>query len=120
MLIPLIALALLQAAQATRQPAAASNPFLIRACQVSVQLHEARTPAPNEEAMRFDIACVSYIQGFADAAALTQTLCVKNVRTGTLAKEYLTYMERHPELLNQDRAFSLAASIKENHPCTAK
>ena len=118
MLIPLLALAFLQAAQATRQPAAASNTFLIRACQVSVRLHEARTPAQNEEAVRFDIARVSYIQGFADAAALTQTLCLKNVRTGTLAQEYLTYMKRHAEQLNQDRALSLAAFIRENHPCT--
>jgi hypothetical protein len=120
MITPLLALAFLQTAQAARQPAAASSLFLTHACQISVQLHEARTPAPNEEAMRFDIACVSYIQGFADAAALTQGLCVKNVRVGTLAKEYIAYMERHPELLNQDRALSLAASVRENHPCSVK
>jgi hypothetical protein len=120
MIASLLALAFLQPAQAGRQAAAASNPFLIHACQVSVQLHETRTPAPNEEATRFDIACVSYIQGFADAAALTQSLCVKNVKTGTLAKEYIAYMDQHPELLSQDRALSLAASVRENHPCPAK
>jgi hypothetical protein len=117
MIAPLIALALLQAG---RQPNPATNPFLIHACQVSVQLHETHTPAPNDEATRLDIACVSYIQGFADAAALTQGLCVKNVRIGTLTKEYLAYMERHPEMLGQQKALSLAASIRENHPCSAK
>jgi hypothetical protein len=120
MIAPILALAFLQTAQAGRQPAAASNPFLMHACQISVSLHETHTPAPNDEATRFDIACVSYIQGFADAAALTQGLCVKSVKTGTLAKEYLAYMDRHPELLSQDRAISLAASIRENHPCAAK
>ena len=85
--------------------------------ELSIQLHETRTPAPNEEATRFDVACVSYIQGFADAAALTQGLCVKNARIETLTKEYLAYMDRHPELIGQDRALSLAASIRDNHPC---
>ena len=120
MIGPLLALAFLQTAQAGGQANPASNPFLIHACQVSVQLHETHTPASNDEATRLDIACVSYIGGFADAAALTQGLCVKNVRIGTLTKEYLAYMNQHPELLGQHRAISLAASIRENHPCTAK
>jgi hypothetical protein len=120
MILSVLVLAFFQSAQAGRQAAAASNPFLIHACQISVQLHESHTPAPNEEATRFNIACVSYIQGFADSAALTKGLCVKNVSVGTLTKEYLAYMALHPELMGQDRAFSLAASIRENHPCPAK
>jgi hypothetical protein len=120
MIVSLFALALLQTAQSGRTDPAASNPFLIHACQISVQLHETRTPAPNDETTRFDIACVSYIQGFRDAAALTQGLCVKGVRVGTLTKEYLAYMVLHPELISQDRALSLATSIRQNHPCTAK
>ena len=74
----------------------------------------------NDEATRLEIACVTYIQGFADSAALTQGLCVKGVSIGALTKEYLTYMERHPQMLDQHKALGLAASIREAHPCSAK
>ena len=96
------------------------NSFLVHACQVTLQLQEAHAPAPNDEATRFELSCVAYIQGFADSAELTQGFCVKGVSVGTLAKEYLAYMKQHPELLDQHKALGLAASIREDHPCLAK
>jgi Rap1a immunity proteins len=120
MVLPLLLLSLFQAPQALGQPNPAKNSFLIYACQATVRLQEAHAPAPNDEATRLEIACVTYIQGFADSAALTQGLCVKGVSIGTLTKEYLAYMKQHPELLDQNKALGLAASIRESHPCSAR
>jgi hypothetical protein len=120
MIVSILALALFPAPQAVVQPNPAKNSFLVYACQATVRLQEAHAPAPNDEATRLEIACVTYIQGFADSAALTQGLCVKRVSIGTLTKEYLAYMERHPQMLDQHKALGLAASIKEAHPCSAK
>jgi hypothetical protein len=77
-------------------------------------------PSPNDDATLFELSCVAYIQGFADAAALTQGLCVKGVNVGTLAREYVAYMKQHPERLDEHKALGLAASIRENHPCPAR
>jgi len=120
MIVPILALSFLSAPQALAQPNPSMNRFLVYACQATVRLQEAHAAAPNDEATRLEIACVTYIQGFADSAALTQGLCVKGVSIGTLTKEYLGYMERHPQLLDQNKALGLAASIKEGHPCSAK
>src|ERR1700679_1432205 len=120
MIVPILTLAILPAFQVGGQPNPAKNSFLVYACQTTVRLQEAHAPAPNDESTRLEIACVTYIQGFADSAALTQGLCVKGVSIGALTKEYLGYMERHPQLLDQNKALGLAASIKEAHPCSAK
>src|ERR1700722_13206013 len=113
MIVSILALALFPAPQAVGKPNPAKNSFLVYACQATVRLQEAHAPAPNDEATRLEIACVTYIQGFTDSAALTQGLCVKGVSIGTLTKEYLAYMERHPQMLDQHKALGLAASIKE-------
>src|ERR1700677_554229 len=120
MIVPILALSFFSAPQALAKPNPSRNSFLVYACQATVRLQEAHVAAPNDEATRLEIACVTYIQGFADSAALTQGLCVKGVSIGTLTKEYLGYMERHPQLLDQNKALGLAASIKEAHPCSAK
>jgi hypothetical protein len=120
MIVPIFALALLPVSQVVGQPNAAKNSFLVYACQATVRLQEAHAPAPNDEATRLEIACVTYIQGFADSAALTQGLCVKGVSIGALTKEYLSYMEHHPQMLDQHKALGLAASIRDAHPCPAK
>ena len=120
MIVPILALALFAAPQAAGQPNPAKNSFLVYACQATVRLQEAHAPAPNDETTRLEIACLTYIQGFADSAALTQGLCVKGVSIRTLTQEYLAYMERHPQMLDQHKALGLATSIREAHPCPAK
>ena len=120
MIVPLLMVSFFAAAQPLAQPNPSRNSFLVYACHATVRLQEAHAPAPNDEATRLEIACVTYIQGFADSAALTQGLCVKGVSIGTLTKEYLVYMERHPQLLDQNKALGLAASIREAHPCSTK
>ena len=120
MIIPILALALFPAPQAVEQPDPSKNSFLVYACQTTIRIQEAYATAPSDEAMRLELTCLGYIQGFADSAALTQGLCVKGVSVGTLTKEYLAYMERHPQMLNQHKALGLAASIREAHPCPAK
>ena len=120
MIIPILVLALFSAPQTVGQPNPAKNSFLVHACQATVQLQEVHAPAPNDEVMRLELTCLGYIQGFADSAALTQGLCIKGVSVGMLTKEYLAYMERHPQMLDQHRALGLAASIREAHPCPVK
>ena len=120
MIVPVLALAISPALQAGAQPNPTKNSFLVYACQTTVRLQESHVPSPNDEATRLQIACVTYVQGFADSAALTQGLCVKGVSIGALTKEYLAFMERHPEMLDQHKALGLAASIREAHPCAAK
>src|SRR3984957_19181734 len=104
MIVPVLALSFFAVAQPLAQPNPSRNSFLVYACQATVRLKEAHAPAPNDEATRLEIACVTYIQGFTDSAALTQGLCVKGVSIGTLTKEYLAYMERHPQMLDQHKA----------------
>ena len=120
MIIPILVLALYPTPQAVEQPNPAKNSFLVYACQATVQVQQAHAPAPNDEVMRLELTCLGYIQGFADSAALTQGLCVKGVSVGTLTNEYLAYMERHPEMLDQHKALGLAASIRDAHPCPVK
>lgn len=103
-----------------QQPNPSKNSFLVHACEVAIQLQAAHVPSPNDEATRFELSCVAYIQGFADSAALTHGFCVKGVSVGRLATEYVAYMKQHPEMLDQHKALGLAASIKEGHPCPAK
>jgi hypothetical protein len=120
MILPTLVLSISPALQAGAQPNPNKNAFLVYACQTTVRLQDSHIPSPNDETTRLQLACVTYIQGFADSAALTQGLCVKGVSVGMLTKGYLAFMERHPEMLEQHKALGLAASIREAHACPTK
>jgi hypothetical protein len=64
--------------------------------------------------------CEAYLLGFIDGDAIRdKTICVNGATPETLARVYVTYMERKPELMDESKVVGLYQSLATTYPCSA-
>ena len=62
--------------------------------------------------------CVGYLNGF--LSGLTRaSICTKQESMGDLVTAYVSYMESHPDLHDQDKRTGLRLALESAYPCPA-
>ena len=112
MIAPILALALQTSADMNRGSA------LYAQCKIFVTM--ADTSQMNGTTPMLDAGtCLGYLSGFADAGTVAGSFCVKGT-TGTLARVYIAYMDKHPTLFDSDREVGVGLALKDAYPCPVK
>ena len=128
MLIPLLALAMMQQPQPV--PEHQRGSALYHDCLVAVALMDTTAPPGSNVDHMLAVAesnsCVEYISGFAEGVNIGvtdalktegSTLCVYGSSVATLTHVYVLYMKAHPTLMDQHRSIGLMLSLKEAFTC---
>jgi hypothetical protein len=65
--------------------------------------------------------CIGYFEGFVDINQFSDSsLCLNSARIGTLIRVYVSYMEKHPKLLDDFKVSGVIYALKETYPCPVK
>jgi hypothetical protein len=115
MLVPLLALALMQGTTPTLYTGAT----LFASCKAAIRLQDDFDRATGNDA-RLAAACSSYLMGMAETGDITKMFCMGTVTPATLIRVYVAYMEKNPTLLDQPRRNGAALALADSYPCPAK
>jgi hypothetical protein len=119
MLIPLVALAMMQS-RPVEIPISQRGTWLFQACQGAVRWLDApMSNKPNgEDAENFD-NCTAYIGGFLESP--DPHVCTSSESTmGTYLRVYVAYMQKNPKLLDTRRSLGLESALSEAYPCPSR
>ena len=120
MLAPLLVLASVVAGRPPDTSASLSQgASLYHLCQAEVKLMGLPSLATATETDIIDGSyCMGYLNGFtgslhpADAA-----ICTHDESMGALVRVYVSFMDKNPELLTQDRTLGLRLALRDAYPC---
>lgn len=77
-------------------------------------------PAATDSDVRLSATCTDWLLGFAEAGALAKFFCPGTVAPATLARVYVSYMEKNPTLLDAPRGSAALLALVDAYPCPAK
>ena len=117
MIVPILALAMLH--QNTESPQDSRGKFLFQNCQAAISIMD----GPQQDATNYTpvFQCVDYIDGFVDGytSRSGSNICMNQVSQGAIARIYVAYMEKHPNLLDQEKLIGMRESLADAYPCPA-
>ena len=119
MLGPALLLALAGPARAADPVAELSKgSALYRVCQAEVRLMNlpSLTEATQSDLLNGSY-CVGYLNGYIANPRPAPAACIGGVATGTLIQVYVSFMDKNPDLLDQDRNLGLNRALHEAYPC---
>jgi hypothetical protein len=64
--------------------------------------------------------CAGYIDGLTQGMEGRKEFCIDTFRTSTLARIYVTFIQKNPKYLDQPKAYGVIASLTEAYPCKQK
>ena len=129
MLAPLLLLAALFAQpSATFQPPAADpvaelskGSALYRVCQAEVRLMDLPSL---DKASQSDLLngsyCVGYMNGFVANLTTQAEICPQSAPMSELVRAYVDFIEKHTELLTEDRRLGVSLALRIAFPCPGK
>jgi hypothetical protein len=113
MLIPVLALAMIQAPNPLQQ----NGKWLNQACKGAIRWQNAPADAkPGAEKENFD-TCSAYIAGFLDGVMDTRGICTYNGSFDLIVRAYVDYMDRTPKALDEHSSTGLRAALSRTYPC---
>lgn len=118
MFVPVLLFALVAPSQDATKPDTAKGAYLFHACQAAVR--EADHPRSGSSDVIDVTICLSYIEGFMDGGDATGRGLCSSAPYATDARVYVTYMEKHPKLMNMDKRVGFLLAIGDAYPCPAK
>ena len=64
--------------------------------------------------------CIGYLNGFtASLPSTPPSICTHDESMGAMVRVYVSYMERNPALLEEDKRFGLRMALEDAYPCSA-
>jgi hypothetical protein len=118
MLIPLLALAMVQTAEPI--PEIHRGSHLHQACLGSIRAQDNDSGKESAHDAYQSGVCISYINGFIDALdmANVHAICPGNASYGTIARVYVAYMQSHPKEMDEAQSVGLTNALLDGYPCT--
>jgi len=116
MLAPILALAMMQQSPTIDRHLGS---YIFHACQASIRFQD-NPPAATDSDVRLSATCTDWLLGFAEAGALAKFFCPGTVAPATLARVYVSYMEKNPTLLDAPRGSAALLALVDAYPCPAK
>ncbi len=123
MLVPLLLLA-----AAAAQPRAtdavtelSKGSALLRVCRAEVRLMDlpSITKASQSDLLNGSY-CVGYLNGFVANLTTKTEICTNSAPMGALVRAYVDFLEKHPDLLDEDRRLGLGMALRDSFPCPSK
>jgi hypothetical protein len=95
---------------------------LLRGCQAEVRLMELNSLA---DAPQMDLIngayCIGYLNGFMGAPTSGQSsVCLHGESLGAVVRTYVTFMERNPALLDEEKRVGLQQALHASYPCPSQ
>ena len=115
MLVPVLAFAFLQQHVADISRAS----YLYTTCKAAIRVQDDSARATEADA-DLSYTCTTYINGFVDGAGLGHVFCDDDPTMATLARVYVSYLDKHPTKMEVSRARALTEAIMDAYPCTTK
>lgn len=99
-------------------PQAARGATLLRGCQAEVRLMQLDEL---KQASSPDLVngsyCVGYLNGFLAGLAPASSVCTHEQPMAAVVQAYVDYMERNPQLLDEDKRVGLRLALQSAFPC---
>ena len=91
---------------------------LYRVCQAEVRLMDlpSLTTATQSDLLNGSY-CVGYLNGYVANLQPVKAVCPGGAATGALVRNYVNFMEKNPDLLEQDRRLGLSLALRDAYPC---
>lgn len=122
----MLALALLLAASGPSRTADAvaelsRGSALYRVCQAEVRLMDlpSLTQAKQSDLLNGSY-CVGYVNGYLANVHPATAVCTNGEAIGPLIRIYVSFMEKNPDLMDQDRNLGLNRALQDAYPCPAE
>jgi hypothetical protein len=110
MLPVLLAFALAVPSQASSPREILKGSYLFHQCQAAVR-EDSRDAVGAA-------ACLAYLEGYIDGKTFDKNgPCAENASYGEIARVYVAYMEKHPELMDRDRRIGVMFALGAAYPC---
>lgn len=61
--------------------------------------------------------CVGYLNGYLSNLHPAAAVCTGGVTTGSLVRAYVGFMQKNPDMLDQDRKVGLAMALNDAYRC---
>jgi hypothetical protein len=114
MLAPLLLLATIQTS-----PNRDLGSYIFHACQASIRFVDNPDSATDAD-VRLSATCGDWLLGFTEAGAMAKYFCPGTVTPATLARVYVSYLEKNPTLLDAPRGTAALMALSDAYPCQAK
>ena len=94
---------------------------LYHLCQAEVKLMSLPSlTAASETDVINGSYCMGYLNGFTGSLRRSDAaICTHDESMGTLVRVYVTFMEKNPQLMDQDRTLGLRMALRDAYPCPA-
>lgn len=113
MLVPILLLAI--GSQAPFAADTSRGSYLFESCKALLRVADNTERSNDSSSANY---CIGYVTGFTDAGALTNTLCLPDATSGTIARVYVRYMEENPKLLDSPALIGFQAAMRGNYHCS--
>ena len=92
---------------------------LYRGCKAEVRLMDrpSLAQAPESDLLNGSY-CVGYLNGYLSNLHSSDAICTHGEPIGSLVRIYVTFMEKNPHLLTEDRLLGLRSALREAFPCS--
>ncbi len=64
--------------------------------------------------------CVGYLNGFVANLTRQTPICTNSAPVSSLVRAYVAYLDKHPDLLAEDRRVGLGLALADTFPCPAE
>lgn len=94
---------------------------LYRVCRAEIRLMDLPTLT---QASQSDLLngsyCVGYMNGFVANLTTQAEICTHSATMGALVRAYVEFLDKHPELLTEDRRLGVGRALQEAFPCPVR
>ena len=114
----MIAIALLLAASFPQSADFSRGSHVYGACQAAVRMSDDPNSQQAKTEMPSSTYCFGYLAGYIDGLnVLTEKACIHGVSVSTVARVYVSYMQRNPALMDEAKHLGVVLALKGAYPC---
>lgn len=120
MLLPILLLGFVGASvPSPMAPESAGSDNLFHSCEAALRILDPTTSHVDPRDVGTSEGCLGYLQGFSDGGQLASwSICVGNASMTTLARVYVDYLRKNPQILEKPRSVGILLAFRQNFPCT--
>ena len=121
MLTPVLMLVMAGAVNPTLEPPDfLKGANLFHSCEAALRVLDTTSSHFEDKDVAAGEGCLGYLDGFVDGGQLkTWSICVEDARISSMARVYVVYMQKNPQLLERPRSIGVLLALKEEYPCSA-